>query len=820
MESKKLRAAIAAALAGSVAATADVGIAQEEVGALEEIVVTATRREQDLQEVPVSIVAITGENLELRGIDNLEEVGAQIPNINIQGGGNGTASTTFRMRGIPNVGTYIDGVWQVNTGGFLTQEFVDIDRIEVLRGPQGTTYGRDSVGGAIRIWTRRPSDEFGANVSATVGSLDRRDVKAVVDLPITDNLLTKWTAASLYRDGYIQSLNIDQKNGGIDQTVFRGDMLWTPTDALSMRFTYSQSEMLFTEPRIQDGIFDTAANVGQGILTKEFYGLAGLEPYEPEFLQAGYPGGQVGLWENKTDITLPNNIKNEQVTWGVELDVSDTLSVQFLTAYTDVINDIYNEWDNSPYVLVNDYNRSTVEVLSEEIQISGGSGRITWVAGLYYWDQEFRSRNMRYQFEEFAGGGDWMTVDELAGANPALFAPSTIIEGQHINVNNVFMTPECVALRAGPLPGCESAWRSAVVGRYDNMSYSDTDGWAIFGDVNIELTDALTLTFGARQHDQTEIEGALAHVPGVTAPKPPPNTPHTGGSLFSDVRLGAESVSFDQDTYRMSLQMQFNDDIMGYISYSEGFDSGGVSSPTIDGVEVFIPYDPQTLENTEIGIRSDLLDGALRLNATVFSSDYTNIQAPGVVFDSRGVQLPTLVTTNVGKAKAEGVELELTVVPTDNLMFNVNVGSLDTAYTQIAPGTLFISTSTEFQQAPESTYNVGMQYNATLSNGGSLTTRVDYSYTDQFWRSLSFLRMSSYSPPIPASYDESGDLGTVNARVTYQPPNQDWSLSVFGTNLTDEYLLNSGFFHGIWGYDFATVARPREAGVTFNFFFD
>jgi iron complex outermembrane receptor protein len=239
MKVNKVHAAVLAALGvGSVGVQTASSQEAAASSGLEEILVTATRREQDLQEVPVSIVAITGDGLELRGLQNLEDVGAAIPNINIQGGGNGTASTQFRMRGIPGVGTYIDGVWQINTGGFLTQEFVDIERIEVLRGPQGTSFGRDSLGGSIRIWTERPQDEFGGNVTATVGSLDRRDVKAAIDIPLTDKLHTKWTAASLYRDGYIQSLNLDQKNGGIDQQVYRGDIEWTPSDALNMRLTY------------------------------------------------------------------------------------------------------------------------------------------------------------------------------------------------------------------------------------------------------------------------------------------------------------------------------------------------------------------------------------------------------------------------------------------------------------------------------------------------------------------------------------------------------------------------------------------------------
>jgi iron complex outermembrane recepter protein len=820
MKVNRLHAAVVAALTGASGLTYQDASAQD---GLEEILVTATRRSQDVQEVPVSIVAITGDSLEVRGIQNLEDAGAAIPNINIQGGGNGTASTQFRMRGIPGVGTYVDGVWQINTGGFLTQEFVDVDRIEVLRGPQGTSFGRDSLGGSIRIWTRRPSDEFGGNITATVGSLDRRDVKAAVDVPFSDNFKTKWTAASLYRDGYIQSLNLDQKNGGIDQQVLRGDMLWTPTEALSLRFIYSDNEMRFTEPRIQDGIFNTAANMGQAILLKDFYQAAGLTPYLPEYFQAGFPGGQVGEWENKTDITLPNFIQNEQMVLDVQLQLSDSMQLQFLTANNEATNDIYNEWDNSPYVLVNDYNREFREVFSEEIQLSGERGRINWVTGLYYWDQEVKTRNMRHQLEEFAGGQGYAFQARELGTPP--FNPANlpaVVPGRHRDiVTSVLNSPMCTSIRNSPLANCESVYISAIRGRYDNLSRNTQDGFAVFGGLTISLTDKLDLNVGARYHEQDNSDVNCSAIPGVTAPTPLPNQAHAGGNLFACTPIAATLLenSFDKVTGNLSLQRTFTEDLMGYISWSQGFDSGGISAPTIDGVRTLIAYQPQLLENIEVGMRSDWLDGRLRLNATVFHSVWEDIQNLGAVFDSRGIQLPTLVTQNVGEAVAEGAEIEMTWAPTDKFTLTANLGLLDTHYTYIKPGTFALNLSTAFAQAPEDDYNVGVQYEFSLMNGSTLTTRLDYNYSSQFWRSLPFLRMSAYSPPVPLSYDESGDLGTVNARIVYRPQEGDWDLQVFGTNLTDEYLLNSGFFHGIWGYDFATVGRPREVGASLNFRF-
>ena len=854
MKRNTLAIAIAVALGAPAASLAPQLAGAQEAGGLEEIVVTATRREQDLQEIPISIVALTGDNLELQGLDSLEDVGNYIPNINIQGGGAGTFGTQFRVRGLPNIGTFVDGVWQVNTYGFLFQDLVDIDRIEVLRGPQGTTYGRDAVGGAIRIWTRQPGDEFGGSVTATTGSNDRRDAKASLDVPLGDNFRTKWTASNLYRGGYIQGLTHDHQYGDVDQVVYRGDIVWTPSDSVELRLIHSEEETFFTEPRIQNGVWDTGRIPGVrpglsfddpcgpprtpaaciqnwGVLPAQFYGLAvegaakrgvtlPLDPFDAEHFQAGYPGGKVGWWENRSSVTLPTHIRRAQTTLDISWDVTDNISVQSLSAATEVRPDVNVDWENSDYHLVEDIIRHRLDVFSQEFQISGGNDRVSWVGGLYYWDQEQNSRTARFTLEEFR---------TLAGE-----------EKPELLLSDVYNSDRCLALTNGnPNHGtfagfptgantCQwVAWFTMNIFAYDRLQFNDQDGWAVFGEATISLTDRLDLTLGIRQHDQSEQSGNLTPIPGVTAPRlVSSDRLHIGGDPFAGTRpamLGpANDVSFDQDTYKAALQMQFTDDIMGYFSYSEGFDSGGVDSAQVGdaGENLYFPYDPQIVENTEIGIRADLLDGLLRVNATYFDSDWINIQNAGVVTDEDGNELTSLATQNVGEANANGFELEVTVVPTDALSLYLNLGLLDTGYTYVEPGVPVrdISLDTEFQQAPDLTYNVGLQYNASLNSGGSVTTRLDYAYSDNFWRSINFLRMDWYGEknggPIPYGTDESGDWGVLNARVTYTPAGGNWRMSVFGTNLTNEYMLNSGFFHGIWGYNFATVSRPREAGLS------
>ena len=795
MRTKSIGCVLAVALPSVVAFSA---YGQQE--GLEEIVVTATRREENLQQVPISIVAVTGDSLEMRGLDSLERVSQAIPNLVITGGGGGTSGTNFTVRGIPNVGTYVDGVWQVGTAGLLTQEFVDIDRIEVLRGPQGTTFGRDSTGGALRIWTKKPSQDFGVDLTGTIGSLDRRDVKASVNIPVSDKLLTKWTIADLYRDGYVHDLTTGLNNGGIDQKVFHGDILWMPTDNLTWRFNYQTDNNQFTEPRIQDAIFHgTLAEAGQAVGSIDFYGLAGQAPFNPLTQTAGYPGGQVGEWQDRSEISLPNTISTKQFSSDVTWNLGQTTKLEFISAQT--FQDVYSivDWDNSQYQLVEDINANRLRVSSQEMQISGGKGRVKWVGGAYYWNQTNRVRGFeRYQLEEFVSG---------------LYDFQTVLN-----------SPTCQAAAAQTaLLNCQQVYDNAVGGggRTDSLTQYTEDGSALFGEATISLSKKLDLTVGLRHHKQNDDVVPLTIVPGVTAPKPASANQRFEGDIFVGSSVGQTHTpsSFDKNTARLSLQDQFSDNVMGYIGYSEGFNSGGATGflDPSDGVFKISVYKPQTLKNTEIGIRSDLANKRLRLNATLFNTIWDDVQALGPVLDAQGHQLPSLNTTNVGSARARGAELEMTIVPTEKLLFNVNLGYLDTAYTSIVPGALFLSTNSEFQQAPKNTGSLGVQYNASLKSGSSITTRLDYLYQSQFWRSLTFLRTEFWAPAVPAGFDESGGSGITNLRMTYEPANADWSLSLFGTNLTNERLINSGFFHGIWSFDFATVGRPREFGLQMNF---
>jgi len=823
MNLSKVHVAVMAALTSVGGLSVQTASAQQ--GGLEEIVVTATRRSEDLQEVPISIVAITGEGLQTRGLQNVENLNATIPNLSVMGqaGGLGTSGTSFRVRGIPNVGTYIDGVWQISTNGFLTEEFVDLDRVEVLRGPQGTLFGRDSVGGALRIFTKRPTDEFGGTFKGTLGTYNRHDATISANLPFSDKVKSKWTFADLNRDGYIRSLTTGRKGGNINQSTLRGDIVWTPTDNLDIRSQFSRQTSEYVEPRIEDAVW-LSSGFNPTATAALLYTNAGL-PYDQNSQMAGWPGGTVGKWENRSEITIPNKIVTDQASVDIKLALTDKLSVDFLTGYTDQSAKILIDYDNSQYALVEDQTNQHNRLFSEEIQFSGGGDRVQWVAGAFFWDESQRVRSMRYAMQEFTDNPLTMADNALA---LALYA-TPYCQNLQVQKTAGTLPPGGTTCEAGMAQYKTNSWVSRFGGIGGTLGENGTSGIALFGEVTLSLTDKLTLTLGAREHNQDNYSQTMT--PTGAAPR------YSNQEFATDPLAGyltpaqqtAKDValnSFSKPTARVSAKYQFTKNIMGYTSFAQGFNSGNaryVTNPET-GIAQLYPTKPETLNNFEVGMRSDLANGHVRFNATLFDTKWDDIVINTAlrICDPTCRDLTAVYPQNVGAAHANGAEFELTLVPTSKLLFNVNLGFLSTGYDKItAPSIVaYVPGKTEFSQAPKKTINVGVQYDASMKRGASLTTRLDYTYVSQYWRSADPTLRVVYYPGIPSGYSgESGDFGQVNARLTYAPADSKWDLSIFGMNLTDAYQLNSGFFHGVWGYDFATVARPREFGSSITFHF-
>ena len=832
------------ALALSIPAN-QAGAQQPGADVLEEILVTARRREESLQEVPISVVAMGGEDLEVRGLEQIEDLSARVPNVSLIGGGaTGDVGSSFVMRGVPGVGTYIDGVWQADSIGLLRSEFVELERVEVLRGPQGTLFGKNTTGGAINIVTARPGTEFGARVKTTVGSYDRRDVSVGVDVPFTDTFRAKLTGASLKKDGFIESVTIDRAFGDIDNQILRADFVFEPSEAFDLRFIYESNDRNENgAARIQNGFLEDGTVVNQQIARSQYFTHAGVD-LRNAAAASGYPGGMLGQYETRSDLETDGTvIDQDSATLDITWDINDSLTLRSITGHRTHVNRIYTDFDAVEVTLIEDDRNRNLEQTTQEFQLTGGSDRFNWVGGLYFWDEFEEERRFRQTFTEFREGElNFALVRDAAARLMNRGSPPTLVRGP---------------------------------GNSDQFQGNATDGWSLFSEVDFSLTDQWTLTVGFR-HQQENFEsftktsednvaqpggfyfGNDAHIwpefrgscaGGSCTPNPnfdignfkvgqrypahlmfsgtigEVNTATLGpGSVPS--LLGLQSAvrpaEFESNTGRVSLSYQVSDSVMVYGTLSQGFGAGGVSVSNIRiaGVPTAVkqPFDPEEIENMELGYRSDLLDGRLRFNATYFSGEWTGIQVAETVEDLDCIiaggtpascpNLPNLLTFNAGAADVSGLEIELVYRATENLLFDGNFGFLNTEYTDTGTSQ-DIQIGDTFQQAPELTYSVGAQYDADLENGGSALFRLDYAYTDSYVRSRERQRQTGQDA-----------FGLVNARASYSPPDNNWRLALFGTNLTDEAYLNSGFLSTGTTQDLATIGRPREIGVSFEFFFD
>jgi iron complex outermembrane receptor protein len=354
------------------------------------------------------------------------------------------------------------------------------------------------------------------------------------------------------------------------------------------------------------------------------------------------------------------------------------------------------------------------------------------------------------------------------------------------------------------------------------MTSSREEGFAVFGEVTFDVTDTLSLTLGARYHDQDNTDWTELFAPETARRSNTPGRLPPGDTLISGGRTDELKNNFSQDTYRFALTNRFSDTKMAYIGYSQGYNAGGISRVQVfdldnNAVNFDFPFVPEQIDNYEVGLRSDWLDRSLRVNATIFYTEWDDIQLQGTVRNPfTGVVLPTFLTTNAAAAEAKGAEVEITYLPAEQWQFDLDMGFLDTEYTQIAEGSE-LGLSDNFGMAPELQYSFGGQWNGDLPNGSGITMRLDYMYTDGYNRTYV---PGDHSTRYTGEEFEQDAFGLLNARLVFAPPEGNWEVAVFGTNLTDERYTDGGFMSPLLQIDDGTIGRPREAGVTLSFTFE
>lgn len=725
---------------------------------LEEVVVTARRREENLQEVPVAITALSAEDLEIRSIENIKDLQLFLPNVDIRGGGiTGGTSGLFTIRGVEDVARYIDDVVQTGSANAL-QNVVELERVEVLRGPQGTYFGKNAISGAVQYVTQKPLEEFGARIKTTFGQYNRADIVANVDIPLSDTVLTKITAASLNRDGYVESSSVDEAYGEIDNTVLRGMLQWQPSDSFTGLFTatYNNHDSSMQANVLFDVVENFPVPWGMAPWNRcgngpECYNMTGI-PFTDELYAYGRRGEYVntatyqGDGYDTTDTSYTANL-----TW----DLTDDITFRSISAVREQDWGVFFDMDATELVFFDWWEYREQEQTSQEFQLLGDGDRFTWVLGVYYLDESTFNKDQIWENWEMPGSV-WASGMGMVRHQP----------------------------------------------RYRHQEqYESREDTAVFAEVVYDLTEQLSLTVGGRFSNESFYSEVYVNSEGVRPPQ-------AGTKVFGRVpRLDPQGVpfifnaEFDAFTPRIALQYQFTDSIMAYITGAQGFNAGGVNSrfdSTLPN-NGLASYDGEVLTNYEVGVRSDLFENRLRLNATYFTGVWDNIHVGEVLTPG------TTLTTNAGEADISGLEIEGIWRASDSFAVNFTLNTLNTEYTDVGLATT-IQVGDEFPYAPDSGYSVGLQWNNDLSGGGSIMARFDYGWIDD----VVTFRDRRFHWPSSANVA----YGLSNGRITYTPPAGNWDIAFLATNLGNEYYRQGGFPAVLAGVDQGVVGRPREFGVT------
>lgn len=800
------------------------GALAAETNELSEVIVTATRQALNVQKVAAAITAVSGENLEKQNIQNIQGITSTVPNVLIAGGNEGTTGGLLYMRGIPNVGLYVDGIWQVSNQGILTRDFLELDRIEVLRGPQGTLYGRDSTGGSIQIHSKKPAAEFGGVVNVNIGNLDRRDISASVDIPVLDNLFTKFSYGSYHNDGWVHSLVTGINDGWNDDRMLRADILWKPIDGVEVRYIHQDDKQIGRQARVQARIdFQTAYINGYQVGIAEATDIASGGKFNPMYAVAGYPGGKLGKWESRSSSSSPNISNLKQDTLHLDWDINDSAHLKYMFGKTLADSGVYNDWGGSEYNFFVNYDIYKTTLTSHELQLTGKlwKDKLDYVVGAYKWEQDSRNRGIEWSMQDWvqAGNNTGLGLDYNKVLNSAACKTRKPSDVGVTFPGNAWPFP-CNAVNGFGWVGIFSG----VGNTSDRLNGQTQDGHAFFGQVTWHITDDLKLEVGYRHHTQDNIgigmtDAKLASniAAGLTAPRPKPLDTLVSSRSWAVAGATDKSTpaSFSASTKHFALTYDLRPGAMVYASYSEGFNSGGVSQYSDSVGQVILPYAPELLKNYEAGLRADWLNRTLRTNLTVFDTKWLGVQYLGTVVDrGNGQQATELILQNAADGEAKGVELEATWLATDHLQLGANLGKLDTGFTSVNKGVI-LTTSTEFARAPSKSASFSAQYDWSNVLGGDLTGRIQANYVGCYWRASTLELRQDWNGRV-SKCGEAGNVWFTDARLTWVPQSKKYEVAVWGKNLANTYNYNSGFMHFVWQFDFATVDRPREFGVQFK----
>ena len=832
-----MRAALVTTISASALASAGIAHAQNESDAdtagpgNNDIIVTAQFREQALQDTPIAITAVTSDQLEAKSLNDLATAADSAPNVQIrpQTAAFGP-SVTASIRGIgqndfnpayePGVGIYIDDVYYPSLTGAIF-DTLDLDRVEILRGPQGTLAGRNSIGGAVKMYSRMPSGDSSGMVEASYGSRNRISIRAAADFAITDTLFARISGVSKKQDGYVDQLDFgcvypaggpamftqqfdsagDPANtgpepvnpvGGEARVVTTDDCLVAKLGGTNYQAARAilrwEPSSTFDFTLIGDYTDDDRTGAGQVLnstwrkSSPNVLSPGGL-PIDDRFICGPFcnfqvDGSAAGVFTFPNTSTLPlaavtGSNRTTYRGWGVSgqanWNLTDRLQLTSITGYREFDTYFAADGDISPGRAGYGINDLSNWSFSQELRLNiEATDTVFLTLGGYYFEQSSvydSTQDLRY-------------------------IPPYPLQ---------FRQPDTVDADA------KAAFANA--------------SWEVVPDLNINAGIRYTEESKAQNYFRYNLDGTINRFldpvgaacgegfEGIDT-----NDCNNNGNTTEELRAltgNAALYSGDKIDWRIAVDYRFSDAVLAYASVATGFKGGG-SNPRPFNAFQLLPFGPETLTAYEVGLKTDFLDRRVRLNLSAFLNKYADIQSTA----SPCPNVPDIYATpsacrvNFGSADIKGIELELFAEPVDGFTIDASLSHLDFQYTEVNTAT-GADLSDPGTGMPPWKASFGAQYRADLGSAGSITPRVDVYYQDEtfagFENTVSQGRLIQTLP----------SFTTVNARLTWRNENEDLSVSLEVTNLTDEYYLYSSFDQRAnTGTRIVAPARPREWAVT------
>ncbi len=746
-----------AAISGiSLSAIGSPAMAQEKF-ALEEVIVTAQKKAESLQDTPISLTAFGSERLEIEGISNLGDIGSKVPSLTIEPFPINNATLRIFIRGIgisdaqitqdPPVGIYVDGVYIARSTG-TALDVADLERIEILRGPQGTLYGRNTTGGAINLITKKPTtDTFEFKQKLTLGNRDLFTSKTMVNLPLSDTLAVKIAALQTMQDGHVENDGPGGDFGDRDVSGFRFDLRWDISDTLALDYAYDKSDFDYYNTQYQhvrertpiagsqadlvDGSnytsysstrqksVSTIANFEQS--STDIEGHAFTLTKEFDNFQLKYIGAFRELYDQSyADLGGGGGLEPGQDPHGISGDSKKVFRLDSNEYCGQAAEFVLGAGQCTPLV----YPKVSQEQFSHELQLSGDAfdGSVNYIFGAYY-------------FEETAQEDNTPLHHQLSGPINLGLPSLSAIPGLGPLLGGI--TDPLTTFRAVNL----------LSQKYD----IDNSAAAIFGQFTWTpkiLDERLHLTFGARhsederktvkfQQDMTIAETALTAI-DVSFVQCGGNPLNADCRNFDSIPA---SQDFSNDSFSIVAEYDITDDINIYAKRVEAYKSGGFNTrdpqkdgnqgPATDGNDYGFGYadgfDAEYVTSYELGLKSELMDRRLRVNADVFYSQYEDMQ---LNFILTGTVADTKVT-NAGEAEMYGFETDITFMATRELLLMANYAYLHTEVTKATDITgADVADKFVFFSAPENSFTLSADYTLFQADWGTGSANISVNYMD------------------------------------------------------------------------------------------